>query len=159
LFFDSQRHEYGGILQLEIAETISAKAVGLLTTQMPGGGRGYSLIVIIAAEGFPPIQLGFGFTLTGIGGLLGVNRTVTVDVLRSGIKNGTLGSILFPADPIRNAPQIISDLRAVFPPAADRFVFGPMATIAWGTPTILTLEIALLLELPEPVRLIILGRL
>jgi hypothetical protein len=159
LFFDSQRHEYGGILQLEIAETISAKAVGLLSTRMPGGGKGYSLIVIITAEGFAPIQLGFGFTLTGIGGLLGVNRTVAVDVLRSGIKSGTLGSILFPADPIRNAPQIISDLRSVFPPVKGRHVFGPMAIIAWGTPTILTLELALLLELPEPVRLIILGRL
>jgi hypothetical protein len=159
LFFDPQKHEYGGILQLEIAETISAKAIGLLSTRMPDGRKGYSLIVIITAQGFAPIQLGFGFTLTGIGGLLGVNRTVTVDVLRNGIKNGTLGSILFPADPIRNAPQIISDLRAVFPPAKDRHVFGPMATIAWGTPTILTLELALLLELPEPVRLIVLGRL
>jgi hypothetical protein len=33
-----------------------------------------------------------------------------------------------------------------------------MALIAWGTPTILTLEIAVLLELPAPVRLILLGR-
>lgn len=159
LFFDPQRGEYGGILQLEIAETIAAKAVGLLTTRMPDGRKGYSLVVIISAEGFAPIQLGFGFTLTGIGGLLGVNRTVAVDVLRSGLKNGTLGSILFPDDPIRNAPQIISDLRAVFPPVKGRHVFGPMAIIAWGTPTILTLELALLLELPEPVRLIVLGRL
>ena len=159
LFFDAQKEEYGGILQLEIAETIAVKAIGLLTTRMPDGSKGFSLVVIIAAEGFPPIQLGFGFTLTGIGGLLGVNRTVMVDVLRSGLKNGTLGSILFPDDPIRNAPQIVSDLRAVFPPVRDRYVFGPMAIIGWGTPAILTLEIGLILELPEPVRLIILGRL
>jgi hypothetical protein len=159
LFFDAQKEEYGGILQLEIAETIAVKAIGLLTTRMPDGSKGFSLVVIIAAEGFPPIQLGFGFTLTGIGGLLGINRTVMVDVLRSGLKNGTLGSILFPDDPIRNAPQIVSDLRAVFPPVKDRYVFGPMAIIGWGTPAILTLEIGLILELPEPVRLIILGRL
>jgi hypothetical protein len=159
LFFDAQKEEYGGILQLEIADTIAVKAIGLLTTRMPDGSKGFSLVVIITAEGFPPIQLGFGFTLTGIGGLLGVNRTVMVDVLRSGLKNGTLGSILFPDDPIRNAPQIVSDLRAVFPPVRDRYVFGPMAIIGWGTPAILTLEIGLILELPEPVRLIILGRL
>ena len=159
LFFDAQKEEYGGILQLEMAETIAVKAIGLLTTRMPDGSKGFSLVVIIAAEGFPPIQLGFGFTLTGIGGLLGINRTVMVDVLRSGLKNGTLGSILFPDDPIRNAPQIVSDLRAVFPPVKDRYVFGPMAIIGWGTPAILTLEIGLILELPEPVRLIILGRL
>ena len=159
LQFDPAREEYSGILQLEIAETVAVKAIGLLTTRLPDGSKGFSLVIIIAAEGFPPIQLGFGFTLTGIGGLLGINRTVMVDVLRNGLKNGTLGSILFPADPIRNAPQIISDLRTVFPPVRDRHVFGPMARIAWGTPTILTLDIGLLLELPEPVRLIILGRL
>ena len=159
LQFDPAREEYSGILQLEIAETVAVKAIGLLTTRLPDGSKGFSLVIIIAAEGFPPIQLGFGFTLTGIGGLLGINRTVMVDVLRNGLKNGTLGSILFPADPIRNAPQIVSDLRTVFPPVRDRHVFGPMARIAWGTPTILTLDIGLLLELPEPVRLIILGRL
>jgi hypothetical protein len=159
LRFDPARQEYSGVLQLEVAETIALKAIGLLTTRMPDGSRGFSLVVIIAAEDFPPIQLGFGFTLTGIGGLLGINRTVMVDVLRSGIKNGTLGSILFPADPVRNAPQIVSDLRTVFPATRNRHVFGPMAQISWGTPTILTLEIAVLLELPEPVRLIILGRL
>lgn len=159
LFFDPPKEEYGGILQLEVAETIAVKAIGLLTTRLPDGSKGFSLVVILTAEGFAPIPLGFGFTLTGIGGLLGVNRSVRVDVLRSGLQNGTLGSILFPADPIRNAPQIISDLRTVFPPVKGRHVFGPMAMIAWGTPTLLTLEIGLLLELPEPVRLIILGRL
>ena len=159
LLFDPQKEEYAGILQLEIADTIAVKAIGLLTTRLPDGSRGFSLVVIISAEGFAPIQLGFGFMLTGIGGLLGVNRTTKVDVLRSGLRNGTLGSILFPADPIRNAPQIISDLRTVFPAVRSRHVFGPMARIAWGSPTILTVDLALLLELPEPVRLIILARL
>ena len=80
LLFDPQNEEYAGILQLEIADTISVKAVGLLTTRMPDGSKGFALVVIITAEDFPPIQLGFGFTLTGIGGLLGINRTVMVDV-------------------------------------------------------------------------------
>ncbi len=159
LAFDSDKQEYAGVLQLEIAETVSVKAVGLLTTRMPDGSSGYSLVIVVASEGFAPIQLGFGFTLTGIGGLLSIHRTVAVDVLRGGIKNGTLGSVLFPADPIRNAPQIVSDLRAVFPPTRNRHVFGPMAQIEWGTPTLFTLQLALILELPEPVRLIILGRL
>ena len=159
LFFDTEKGEYGGILQLEVAETIAVKGIGLLTTRMPDGSKGFSLVILISAEGFAPIQLGFGFTLTGVGGLLGVNRTVKVDVLRGGIKNGTLGSILFPPDPIRNAPQIVSDLRAVFPPVKERYLLGPMAIIGWGTPTLLTLELALILEIPEPIRLLILGRL
>ena len=159
LFFDPQKGEYGGILQLEVAETVAVKAVGLLSTRLPDGSKGFSLVIILSAEGFAPIQLGFGFTLTGIGGLLGINRSVLVEALRAGLKTGTLGALLFPADPVRNAPQIVSALRAVFPPVKERYVFGPMAIIAWGTPTLLTLQLGLLLELPDPVRLLILGRL
>lgn len=159
LFFDPEKEEYGGILQLEVADTIALTAIGLLTTRLTDGSSGFSLVVIISAEGFAPIQLGFGFMLCGVGGLLGINRTVKTDVLRTGLKNQTLGSILFPADPVRNAPQIISDLRTVFPAVRGRHVFGPMALITWGVPTLLTLEIGVLIELPEPVRVVILGRL
>jgi hypothetical protein len=71
LRFDPQKAEYSGILQLEVAETIAVKAIGLLTTRMPDGSQGFSLVIIMSAEGFAPIQLGFGFTLTGIGGCWG----------------------------------------------------------------------------------------
>jgi hypothetical protein len=159
LGFDPQRAEYSGMLQLELADRIALKAIGLLTTRLPDGRKGYSLLILITVEGFTPIPLGLGFTLTGIGGLLGLHRTVSTSTLREGLKTGTLNAILFPADPLRNAPQLLSDLRRVFPPAAGRHVFGPMVQLRWGTPTLLTLELALLLELPSPVRLIVLGRL
>src|SRR5262249_41749826 len=44
-------------------------------------------------------------------------------------------------------------------PAAGRQVFAPTARIVWGTPTQITIELALVLELPAPVRLVALGRL
>src|SRR3712207_6892940 len=49
------------------------------------------------------------------------------------------------------------------PPRSTLFPYttlfrSPMAVIGWGTPTILTLKLALLLELPDPVRLVVLGR-
>jgi hypothetical protein len=159
LGFDPQRAEYSGMLQLELAETIALKALGLLTTKLPDGSRGYSLIVILTAEGFAPIPVGLGFTLTGIGGLVALHRTVRTDVLREGLKTGTLNSVLFPPDPLRNAPQIFSDLRRVFPPTAGRHVVGPMVQLRWGSPTLLTLDLALLVELPSPVRVVVLGRL
>lgn len=158
LRFDPERAEYSGMLQLELADRIALKAIGLLTTRLPDGSKGYSLLILITVEGFTPIPIGLGFTLTGIGGLLGLHRTVATGTLREGLKTGTLNSILFPVDPLRNAPQLLSDLRRVFPPTAGRHVFGPMLQLRWGTPTILTLELALLLELPAPVRLIVLGR-
>jgi hypothetical protein len=159
LGFDPQRAEYSGMLQLELAETIALKALGLLTTRMPDGSQGYSLIIILTAEGFAPIPIGLGFTLTGIGGLVALHRTVRTDVLRDGLKTGTLNSILFPPDPLRNAPQIFSDLRRVFPPTAGRHVVGPMVQLRWGSPTLLTLDLALLVELPAPIRVVVLGRL
>jgi hypothetical protein len=157
LSFDRTQEQYAGLVQLQFAG-ISLRAIGLLTTRMPDGSKGFSLLVVIAAD-IPPIQLGFGFALTGVGGLLGVNRTMALEVLRQGLRAGTLGSVLFPKDPVRNAPQLVSDLRAVFPPAPDRHVFGPMAAIVWGTPPIIKAELGVLLELPAPIRLAILGRL
>jgi hypothetical protein len=157
LFFDPEEGKYAGILQLEVQGTISIKVIGLLATKMPDGRDGFSLLLIVCVD-FPPIQLGFGFSLNGLGGLAGVNRTMVIPVLQAGIKNGTLGSIMFPDDPIKNAPRIISDLEAVFPVAENRYVFGPMASLGWGSPPILSLELGIVLELPMPIRIVIMGR-
>lgn len=160
LYFDFEKEQYAGVLQLEIAQKFSLSAVGILTTRMPDGSKGFSLLVVISVRFDPGIQLGYGFSLNGLGGLLGVNRTAMAEVLREGLRRGALGSVLFPQNIVENAPQIISNLSAIFPPAQDRFLFGPMAIIGWGgAPPILTMEIGIILELPEPVRLMILGRL
>jgi hypothetical protein len=149
LFFDPDKGEYAGGLELEFQGVISVKALGLITTRMPDGSKGFSLLIIITAE-FPPIQLSFGFTLLGVGGLLGLNRTVVYDVLRGGVQDDSLESVLFPQNIVANASRIISDLRRIFPPLNDRFLIGPMGKLGWGTPTLINLELGLLLEIPRP---------
>jgi hypothetical protein len=156
LRFEPELERYSGVLELEFQDQFTIKAIGLITTRLPNGQPGFSLLIIISAE-FTPIQLGFGFKLNGVGGLLGLNRTVNVDRLVTGLRDNTLSSILFPTNIIANADRILSDLREVFPPQAGRFVFGPMAKITWGTPTLLTADLGLVLEVPEPIRLLILG--
>jgi len=156
LSFDYENGRYAGLLQLQIY-SISLTAIGLLDTKLPGGQPGYSFLIIITGE-FPPIQLGMGFTLNGAGGLAGIHRTVVVDALQAGVRAGSIDHILFPEDPIRDAAIIISDLRTFFPPAQGRFVFGPIALIGWGTPTMITAELGIIIELPSPVRLILLGQ-
>ncbi|HLO01680.1 MAG TPA: DUF6603 domain-containing protein, partial [Symbiobacteriaceae bacterium] len=158
LFFDKERGQYAGLLELKIGEQLRVNAIGLLTTKLEDGKDGFALLVIITADGFVPIQLGFGFTLTGIGGLLGLNRTASITALRSGLLSGGLASVLAPVDPIKNAPRILSDLASFFPPARGQFLFGPLVTIGWGTPTIVTMNVALLLELPKPTRLLLLAQ-
>ncbi len=155
--FDDSQKQYAGILELLIPE-LSLTVIGLVTTRMPDGSNGFSMLVIVAVE-LPPIQLGMGFTLNKIGGLLGVNRGMNTDALQAGLKSGTLDSIQFPHDVVANAPKIINDIKTVFPVAVGQYVFGPMVGVGWGTPSLVTLDLGLILELPHPLRLVILGKL
>ncbi|MCP5047478.1 MAG: hypothetical protein GY940_09925, partial [bacterium] len=156
LRFDPDREEYAGALELVFSEWITLKAIGLITTKTPDGSKGFSLLVIITAEFGSGIQLGFGFTLLGVGGLLGLNRTVKLNPLKEGIRTGAVESIMFPQNVIENAPRIISDLRRFFPPVADIFLVGPMAKIGYGTPPFLNLTMGVILEFPG-VNITILG--
>lgn len=148
LFFDFDKEEYAGVLELTIAGFISAKAIGLITTKMPDGSKGFSMLIIITAEFNPPFQLGYGFTLIGVGGLLGLNRTVLLEPLRDGVRTGAVNNIMFPTNVVANAPRIISDLKTIFPVYEGKFLIGPMAKIGWGTPTLISLSLGLIIEIP-----------
>lgn len=148
LFFDFEKEEYAGVLELTIAGLISAKAIGLITTKMPDGSKGFSMLIIITAEFMPPFQLGYGFTLIGVGGLLGLNRTMLLDPLRDAVRTGAVNSIMFPQNVIANAPRIISDLKTIFPPYEGKFLIGPMGKLGWGTPTLISLSLGLIIEIP-----------
>ena len=158
LAHDAEKAQYAGVVQLQL-EKLALSAIGLLTTRMPGGEPGFSLLAIVNAEKFPPIDLGLGFRLTGVGGLLGINRSVAVDVLRSGLKTGALDALLFPEDPVRNAAAIISSAGRVFPVTDGQHVVGPVAEITWGTGGMLTAQVGLVLEFPSPLRMVLLGQL
>lgn len=155
LFFDFEKEEYAGALELAVMDIVTVKAIGLVTTRMPDGSKGFSLLIIISAE-FTGIQLGFGFTLNGLGGLLGLNRTMQLEVIATGVRTGGINSIMFPKDIIANAQRIISDLRSYFPPMEGRFLIGLMAKIGWGTPTLASLSFGLIVEIP-PGKIAILG--
>jgi hypothetical protein len=148
LYFDAEREEYAGALELEFMELVSLKAVGLITTRMPDGSKGFSLLIIITAEFGSGIQLGFGFTLLAVGGLLGLNRTMKLQPLMEGVRTGSIESIMFPKDVVKNAPKIISDLRKIFPPHEGRFLIGPMAKLGWGTPALVSLSLGIIIEVP-----------
>ncbi len=158
LFHDATQQLYAGSLMLSLNDTITLSAFGLIATKMPDGSRGYSLIVFITAEDFEPIPLGLGFTLQGIGGMIAVNRTFDQDVLRAGMQNDTLKSLLFPRDPVGNAPAIIRSLASAFPAQRGAYLLGILAKIDWFTPTLVELDLALILEFGARERLLVLGR-
>jgi hypothetical protein len=151
-FFQEDRR-YEGALQLQIGE-IGLQALGLVETRLPAGREGYSLLVVIRSD-FPPIALPFGFLLTAVGGLLGLNRRVDVDELRSRFASGAAGRILAPEDPIANAPALLAELGAVFPVTEGVFVVGPTLQLGWTM--IVRFDVGIFLELPGPSKVVMLG--
>ncbi|MBO9618056.1 MAG: hypothetical protein J7539_03385 [Niabella sp.] len=155
LKLDPAKGEYFGYLELSFQGIVDLKAIGIINTKMPDGSNGFSLLILITAE-FTPIQLGFGFTLNGVGGLLGLNRSTDVDALKLGVRSGAVSNILFPENIESNFNQIISDLKSIFPIAEGHFILAPMAKLGWGTPTLITLELGIIIDIPSP-QLVILG--
>jgi hypothetical protein len=154
VFFDPERGEYAGALELTFSETIGLKAIGIITTKMPDGSDGFSLLIIISVDFGTGLQLGYGFTLLAVGGLIGVNRTMKLDALMEGVRSGAIESIMFPTDIVANAPKIISDLRAFFPPREGMFLIGPMAKLGWGTPTLISISLGIIIEIPGNIAIV-----
>ncbi len=156
LFFDFDKGEYAGVAELVIKELVAVKAIGIINTKKPDGSPGFSFLLIITAE-FQPIQLGFGFTLNGVGGLIAINRGMNLEALAAGVRTNAINAVMFPDDPVAEAPRIIADLNQFFPIAEGRYTFGLMAIIGWGTPTLIEVEMGLIIQVPDPVILAIVG--
>ncbi|WP_328616159.1 hypothetical protein OHS18_05415 [Amycolatopsis sp. NBC_00355] len=148
LSFDPDRGEYSGSLELEFADFLALKAIGLITTRQPDGSPGFSLLMVLTAEFGSGIQLGYGFRLLAVGGLIGLNRGMNLAALVEGVRTGAIESVAFPKDVVANAPRILSDLARFFPPEQGTFLIGPMAKIGWGTPTLVSISLGVIIEIP-----------
>jgi hypothetical protein len=157
LYIDSEKGQYAGVADIDLLG-VGVTAIGLLATKLPDGSDGWSMFLSLSAT-FTGLQLGFGFTLNGVGGIIGVNRGLDVEALGDGIRTGALDSILFPDDPVANATRILSDLDAIFPTQVGQYVFGPVAKIGWGTPTIIEADVGIVIQLPDPLTFTLLGSL
>lgn len=158
LTHDAASGNYGGVLQLSLQETITLTGYGIIGTKMPDGSPGYSLLIFITAEDFGGIQLGFGLVLQSIGGMVGIHRTFDLNVIRSGLRSDSLATLLFPRDPVANAPALLQALAATFPARQGSYLFGLLVRITWLTPTVVQADLAVILELGQRSRLLVLGR-
>lgn len=151
LRYDEVKKEYGGSMQLQLAK-IGIYAVGVL------GVDPFNMVIVIGVRFSPGIQLGYGFQLSGLGGILAIERTLDSAALRDGLKDGVVGQLLFPEDPVAAAPQILNSLGKIFPPRAGGFVVGPIAELAWGPPgmRMIAARLGIVLALPDP-KVVLLG--
>ena len=143
-------NEYSGILDLKVGE-IRITAIAILVTDP------FSFVTLLAIHFAPAIELSFGFTLNGLGGLLALNRRIATDELRKGIRDGTANTLLFPEKPIDAAPTILQKVRDVFPEEEGSFAVGPLAELGWGSQAgFVIAKVGLMLGLPDP-KIILLG--
>jgi hypothetical protein len=143
LFIDGERGEYAGALELKFL-MFSIKAIGLLSTKRPDGSEGWSLLLFVFGQF--DIHIAFGIFWTGLGGMIGLHHRADVDALTAGMKTGALDDILFPDDPVRDAPRIISRYRTLFPIEPDNLLLGPMLEFAFSQPPIVYIRLGLIFD-------------
>ena len=151
-FISKTEGQYSGIVDLNLYG-YAIQALAILKTE-PFTSFLFAIFVNLKTA----IQLGAGWKITKIGGMLGINHTVSHDIIASGIKSGILDNIMFPDNIIENAPAVIRNFDAVFPALHGQNIFGPALRIAYGTPTLITGDVAVILEFPNPFLLSILGK-
>ncbi|HWH95694.1 MAG TPA: DUF6603 domain-containing protein [Baekduia sp.] len=142
--------EFGGVLQLEILK-VGVFAIGILSPDP------FSLVLVMGVRFPTAIELSFGFTFNGVGGILAINRTVDSGELIKGMQSHFVDRVLFPDDPVAEAPKILDQVAKVFPPREGGFVVGPIVELGWGSQAkIVEAKIGLVLSLPDP-KIILLG--
>ncbi|MEU2122032.1 DUF6603 domain-containing protein [Nocardia niwae] len=146
---------YAGGIDVDLG-LVQVQAFGLL--QLPAGGKPLSLLVLLGAEfPYPGIQLGFGFAIDAVGGLVGIHRRADTGKLRELVSGGNVDRILFPGNAMARSGEIVGALESVFPVARGRFLVGPMLRITWGG-RLVSVAVAVIMELPGPGQVLILGR-
>jgi hypothetical protein len=154
LSLDPAGNRYAGALDLKLS-FVHVTGYGIYEQTHDGK---ISFVAVIGVRFNPGIQLGFGFELTGVGGLIGQNRQANADLLRERLASGAAGNVLFCDDPIRNAPTLLGDLASFFPAASSGFLIGPTLQISWLSP-IVRLDVGIILQFPGPSKILLLGSL
>ena len=153
-FLSVNGSEYRGALALKFQQW-GFSAFGILNTELPNNRPGFSFAASIFGEFNLP--LGYGFFLTGLGGIIGINRTIDTNAMRDVLYEGRFDNILFPSDPIQNAVTILDDMAAILPASEGQHLFGPVAKIGWGQPVLIEVTLGVVLELGREIRVLILG--
>ena len=152
-----QGTRYVGAVEIDVFDKFQLSAIGIVTTTNVDGSPGFSLLLLISMQLPVPIPIGYGFFFAGAGGLLGLNRSMDVDRIRAGLRAGTADSILFPTDIVNRIDAIVRDLEESFPQQEGHFLIGPMVSIQWMNPALVTLKVGLVIEIAAQPNIAILG--
>ena len=146
-----QSGDYAGGLEIKVL------GIGVAAFALYGQADGAPAFVGILGIRlpFPGIQISFGFSVTGIGGVIGINRRADTDVLREQIATGASGQILFCENPTGSALTVIAQAQRMFPKAKGIFLIGPTLQISWLE--LIRIDAGIFIELPGPRQIFIAG--
>ena len=131
------------------------QAIGIITTKMPDGSTGFSLLIIMSVEFGAGIQLGFGFTLLG---RRRAGRPQPHDE-PAGAGRGRPHR----RDRVGDVPATTSSptrrgSSATCGRSSRReqgtFLIGPMVKLGWGTPTLVSLSLGVIIEIPGNIAIV-----
>lgn len=145
--WDLDKGEFLGGFELTFVNMFGAGALFILNTKMPDGSKGYSFMGAISVFFSPGIQLGLGFSLTGIGASLGLNRMIDTDKMRDAVYDGSLEAVMFVKDIEKNLSTILANMTSFYPVAEDHFFFGAMVQISWAE--ILNFTCGVFIQVPD----------
>ena len=120
---DQKTGEFFGALELVIIKKIG---VGAFVLCDPGTAKGhdFSMVVLLSARFSPGIPLGMGFSLTAIGGTLGLNRQISRDAVQNGVRTGTLDQVFFVENIKEHLAEMKTNVITYFPEKKGQFFFG-----------------------------------
>jgi hypothetical protein len=144
LLLDEDRGEFAGAIEISILFGISIKAIAILTTKVPGGQSKFALFLAGYFRMPGGWELGSRFTLNAIGCMLGINHGFDRAALERALPSGAMDDVLFPDDPVGDAPRIINSLRTIFPVLPGATTIGIMAELGWGSDYLCSLRIGVI---------------
>ncbi len=150
-FLEIGDHEYRGALALKF-ETIGFSAFAILNTRLPNGQPGFSFAGSIFGEFTAP--LGYGFFLTGLGGVIRDQPLREYGRAARGVVRGPARQLVVPCrsdrqrrvDPRRLGRDLAGQSRAT----RGRSV----ARIGWGTPILIEIKLGVALEFGAQLRVL-----
>ena len=146
--YDPATGRYTGGLAVDLFG-VGITALVVVDTMIPGDPDAWALFASLGATFPSPIPVGFGFTLLGVGGVLALDRTMDAEALATGLRNGVVDALLFPEDVFGDSVQLLDQIDDYFPLMPGNTVVGPVVMLGWGSPTLITAQLGVVLSLPD----------
>ncbi len=148
--YDEEKKELFGAMELNVLEKFGVSAMLMMTF-----GDNFSMVAMLSVRFSPGIPLGMGFSLTAIGGMLGLNRMLDYDAIRESVRNGSLASVFFVEDVMKHIGDMRKAAEKIFPAKRDQFFVGLFGQISYEP--VVKCSFGLMFQAPDPLSIIIVG--